>query len=113
MFAPLINKLIGIVCAILSVVIVFVSVYQTGVSHGKAEKQKLIDDMNARAEIVDKLATKETVKVKKEYVYRDRVIVQKGEDLEKKVEDGVLKEESKDCRIGPNFIRLHNAATQD
>lgn len=104
------HKLIGIAVGLFGLLFMMLTVYSSGVNKGRAEKQKIIDQMMAESTVVEKIVEKQTEKVKKEIVYRDRIVVQKNEELEKKVDD-VLKEESRDCRIGSGFIWLHNTAT--
>lgn len=103
------NKAIGALVVAAGILFAFGSTYSAGVKSGREEKQKIIDQMVAEGKVATNLANNQTEKVKKEIVYRDRVIVQKNTELEKKVDD-VLKEESRDCRIGDGFIWLHNAA---
>jgi hypothetical protein len=103
------NKLAGILIGIFSIIFILLITYSAGVHKGRSEKQKIIDEMAAEAVVVEKIVEKQTEKVKKEIVYRDRIVVQKGEELVKKVDD-VLKDESKDCRIGNGFIWLHNSS---
>jgi hypothetical protein len=103
------NKLAGMLIGFLLAIFVLLLTYAYGVHNGRSEKQKIIDQMVSEAKTVVKIVEKKTENVKKEIVYRDRIVVQKGEELIKKVDD-VLKEESKDCRIGDGFIWLHNSA---
>lgn len=104
------NKLIALLVGVFGVLFLLITVYSSGVNKGRAEKQKIIDQMVAEEKVVEKIVEKQTEKVKKEIVYRDRIVIQKGEELEKKV-DVVLKEESRECRIGDGFIWLHNSAS--
>jgi hypothetical protein len=110
MFPTLQAKLIGILVSLIATFFLLASVYYSGYTSGKASNQKEIDALSTKSNAVKEVTENAAVRIVKQYVYRDRIITEKATELDRKVEN-VLKEESKDCRIGPGFIGLHNNAT--
>lgn len=110
MFPTIQAKIIGILVSILATFFLFGGTYFAGYKSGKESNQKEIDALTVKSDAAKEVTQNAAVRIVKQYVYRDKIITEKATELDRKVEN-VLKEESKDCRIGPGFIRLHNDAT--
>ena len=65
------------------------------------QRAKVIELTNKEAKIKTEVVTVYKDRIKTVTVYKDKIINQTQE---------ALKNETKDCVIGPNFIRLHNDA---
>lgn len=96
------------------VAVIAVSVYAVGYVKGSAKEQaKHLTFVGEQAVASQKLyqARIETVRVvEKEYVYRDRVIREKGETIIKEIPVYVTKADDSRCDVNVGFVRSYNAA---
>ena len=75
------------------------------------DKEKLIQE--AKIKELEAKAAEVTVKVVTEYVYKDRIIKEKGDTIVKYVDKYITAEQDSACVLGNNIIRLHDAAANN
>lgn len=85
-------------------------IWYEGYSYGVSKVDKLKSTIATNNQTINteaKVSEKEIVTVyKTKVVYRDK----KSKEIDNQVKNGALKDESRACTIGPEFIRLHNYA---
>ena len=87
-------------------------IYNIGYEAGYIEYTKVSAELNFENQrlhnIVDNAKYESVIK------YKDRIIYinKQATDIDGEIDNGTLREESANCHIGPNFIRLHNLSAK-
>jgi hypothetical protein len=102
-------KILPYVIALVAFVGMMVSAYFSGVSDQKNKQKIEMAKLQTQIEMLN--GANRDVQLRTVTQYKDRIVT--IESKEKAILDTipeVLKNESKDCRIGPGFVGLHNNA---
>lgn len=75
------------------------------------DKEKLIQE--AKIKDLEAKSAEVTVQIVTEYVYKDRIIKEKGDQIVKYVDKYITAEQDSACVLGNNIIRLHDAAANN
>lgn len=98
---------------ILIIVGILWKAYSLGGDHVRAQwEQELAKQETAHALEIARLA-EIGQKVEIEYVYRDKIIKEKGDVIIETVKEYITVQDDSMCDIGPGFVELHDAAAQD
>ena len=109
MFPSLNGKLVVAAISIVVAVSTLYATYRIGYTQSEQHYKQLLYEFSLKAEKLRTIEEKVTKEIVTEYKDRIEVVTEK-ETILLSTTDDLLKEESTECKIGPNFIKLHNEA---
>lgn len=109
MFPSLNSKLIIAGISIVVAVSAVYATYRVGYTQAEQHYKQLLYEFSLKAEKLRTIEERVTREIVTEYKDRIRVVTEK-ETILLSTTDDLLKIESSECKIGPNFIKLHNEA---
>jgi len=105
------KKIIGMLILLVGAILTTSGAFYYGVSYKENQFNSKIAEMRIEMANLEAKASKVTVEVVTEYIYRDRIIRERGNDIIREVPVYITKENDDQCILPESFRLLHNRAT--